>query len=129
MDRDEGPWMGAIGQGRDDQDDAFCIELIGLFIGLGGFWLGGILTGGILSGGILARGDFVLGGFCPGGFCPGGVLSGGILSGGILSCHRLEYLPTNLYTSVVDFIYVCHLVESPLNRHPSGRLIPEDNPF
>ena len=46
MDRDEGPWMGAIGQGRHDQDDTFCIELIGLFIawgdfGLGGFWLGG----------------------------------------------------------------------------------------
>ena len=56
----EGPWMGAIGQGRHDHDDTFCIELIGLFIawgdfGLGGFWLGGIL----------AQGDFVLGGFCP----------------------------------------------------------------
>ena len=81
--------MGAIGQGRDD---AFCIELIGLFIawgdfGLGGFWLGGILAwgdfglGDIDRGdfvwGILARGDFVWGdfvqgGFGPGGFCPGG---------------------------------------------------------
>ena len=59
MDRDDEPWMGAIGQGRHNQDEAFCIELIGLFIawgdfGLGGFWLGGILTGEISSGGILA---------------------------------------------------------------------------
>ena len=74
MDRDEGPWMGAIGKGRHDQDDTFCIELIGLFIvwgdfGLGGFWLGGILTVGILSRGTLS-GGFCLGGFCPGGFCP-----------------------------------------------------------
>ena len=65
MDQDEGPWMGAIGQGRHDQDDVFCIKLIGLFIpwgdfGFGGFWVGGILTRGISSGGILARGDFVL---------------------------------------------------------------------
>ena len=41
MDRDEGPWMGAIGQGRHDQDDAFCIELIELFIAWGDFGLGG----------------------------------------------------------------------------------------
>ena len=62
--------MGAIGQGRHDQDDAFCIELIGLFIawgdfGLGGYRLGGFCPGGFWLGGILARGDFVLGGFCP----------------------------------------------------------------
>ena len=54
MDQDEGPWMGAIGQGRHNQDEAFCIELIGLFIawgdfGLGGFCLGGFWLGGILS--------------------------------------------------------------------------------
>ena len=53
--------MGAIGQGRHNQDEAFCIELIGL---LGGFWLGGILTGV----------------FCLGGFWLGGILAGGILS-------------------------------------------------
>ena len=40
MYRDEGPWMG-IGQGRHDQDDAFCIELIGLFIAWGDFGLRG----------------------------------------------------------------------------------------
>ena len=69
--------MGAMGQGRHDQDDTFCIELIGLFIawgdfGLGGFWLGGILTWGILSGGILARGDFGSGDFVRGDFGLGG---------------------------------------------------------
>ena len=62
MDRDEGPWMGAIGQGRYDQDDTFCIELIGL-----------------------ARGDFVLGGFCPGAFCLGGFCPAGFCPGGF--CH------------------------------------------
>ena len=57
MDRDEGPWMGSIGQGRHDQDDAFCIELFGLFIACkGGFWLGGILAWGNID-----RGDFVWG--------------------------------------------------------------------
>ena len=86
MDRDEGPWKGAIGH---DQDDAFCIELIGLFIAWGDFGLGrfcprGILSGGILSGGILS-----------GGILSGGVLSRGILSGGILSCH--QNFPFNRY--------------------------------
>ena len=66
MDRDEGPWMGAIGQGRHDQDDTFYIELIGLFIAWGGFWLGGILAWGDF-----VRGDFVRGGFVRGDFFRG----------------------------------------------------------
>ena len=82
---------GAIGQGRHDQDDAFCIELIGLFIawvdfGLGGFWLGWILAwGDIDRGDFVWRdfvwGDFGSGGFCPGGFCPGGFVQGGFCPG------------------------------------------------
>ena len=68
MDRDKGAWMGAIGQGKHDQEDAFCIELIGLFIVWGDFGLG----------------DFSLGGFCPGGFCPGGFCRGGFVRGGFV---------------------------------------------
>ena len=41
MDQDEGPWMGAIGQRRRDRDDAFFIELMGLFIAWGDFGSGG----------------------------------------------------------------------------------------
>ena len=97
MDRDEGPWMGAIGQGRHNQDGAFCIELIGLLFSLGGFWLRGILARGDIDRGDIDRGDFGSGGICPRGILSGGILSGGILSGGvlsrgILSCHRLIQL-------------------------------------
>ena len=38
----------------------------------------------------------------------------------------LYYLPSNLYTSVVDFIYVCRLVESAL--YPNSQMY-SSNPF
>ena len=106
--------MGAIGQGRDD---AFCIELIGLFIawgdfGLGGFWLGGILTGGISSGGILARGilsgGILSGGFCPGDFVRGDffrgdfVLSPSLSSSEIIMVSNLESLCRTLFYHIRD---------------------------
>ena len=95
MDRDEGPWMGAIGQGRPNQDDAVCIELNGLFFSLGGFWLGGILAWGDIDRvyfvwGDFGLGGFVLGGFCLGGFCPGGFVQGDFVQGDfVLSLYRL----------------------------------------
>ena len=99
MDRDEGPWMGAIGQGRQDQHILYRIDWT--FYSLGGFWLGGILAWGDIDWGDLVWGDFGLGGFCQGGFCPGGFCPGGFCPEGFCPV-------TGVTTLTLDVYYLVH---------------------